>query len=560
MTSPSASVLPAPAAWFAGIDLLGPPDEVTRQIVERTRECVRQGSAWLEARHRAGAGGHEGVAARAVLMDGLLRTLFELAVKRARILPAGRVALVANGGYGRGELSPGSDIDLILLHEETSRDAVEPLAHGVYYPLVDAGLEVGWSVRTVSECLEVARADLRTCTALLDLRCLAGDEGLAAALARALEREVIGPDREGFIRRKLEEQAERREKSGSSVYMLEPHVKEGEGGLRDIQTAIWIARARFGGLDLRELQARGVVSEKERLAVERALEFLWRVRNALHYASGRKADQLTFELQAKVAREFGYEDRPGHQGGEQFLQAYYQVAAEVEYYSTLLIARASRPGAGSTEILPLAPGFTLSGGLIRADLEALWWDPLNLLRAFALCQEHDAELDSTTQEQILAALPAAAPELRASAEAARLFRSILGVRRGVARALRQMNRLQVLGAYLPEFGSLYCQVQYEMYHVYTVDQHSIQAVEEIERLRDGRAGEQDPQLPALMAEVPAPEVLYLGALLHDIGKGKGGDHEHRALDLLRQLRESGTVVPVILTMFGRTLRQIAQAK
>ena len=533
----------------------GPAPEWTerrrRLRLDVLREHLAQAYGELRSRHEDGASGEESVHTRAAFMDDLLRELYHAA--RAEVRAAGHppspLVLVALGGYGRGELHPSSDVDLMLIHGARTSPPpathevppyVQRMAQEIFYTLWDLGLRVGHACRSLDDCLAIARTDLPSRTSMQAARVLAGDRRLFQTLQRTLRREVLRKDYAEFLREMLAERDERYRKHGGSVYVQEPNVKESAGGLRDVHTAIWLASARFGARTLRELENRGLVTAKERAAMDQALTFLWRVRNELHFLAGTKQDVLDRGLQAAVAKALGYADDPVRLGVETFMREYYLHARAIHRMSARLIARCqeglARRGAAGRRVrrAALADGLVAyEGRLHLAEPGALQTDPARIVRVFWHAQQLGIELGVDLERAVEDAAPTLAAEAwRASPALRQLFLAILRPWGRVATTLRRMHDTGVLGAYLPEFGALTCLVQYDHYHRYSVDQHSLLAVETLEGLAPGRGADAD-ELVEILAEVERPELLMLGILLHDIGKAQGHGHAEKGVPLIK---------------------------
>jgi [protein-PII] uridylyltransferase len=514
------------------------------------RDHLSRAYGELRSRHDDGASGAESVRTRAAFMDDLLRELYRAAAAEVRAsgYPPSALVLVALGGYGRGELHPSSDVDLMLIHgapasPSASREVppyVQRMAQEIFYTLWDLGLRVGHACRSLEDCLAIARTDLPSRTSMQAARVLAGDRRLFQTLQKTLRREVLRKDYGEFLHQMLAERDERYRKHGGSVYVQEPNVKESAGGLRDVHTAIWLASARFGARTLRELETRGLLSAKERVAVDQALTFLWRVRNELHFLAGTKQDVLERGLQASVAKALGYADDPVRLGVETFMRDYYLSARTIHRISARLIARCqeglARRGAVGRRVrrAALADGLVVYDGRLHlAEPGALQQDPTRIVRAFWHAQQLGCELDVDLERAVEEAAPALADEAwRASPALRQLFLAILRAWGRVAATLRRMHETGVLGAYLPEFGALTCLVQYDHYHRYSVDQHSLLAVEALEALAPGQGPESD-ELAQILAEVERPELLMLGILLHDIGKARGHGHAVKGVPLIK---------------------------
>ena len=498
-----------------------------------TRQYVDHGRRTLFERHRAGADGLEIVSAWSTVMDHLIRHLFtQISAQHTSQFPAPnlRFALVAQGGYGRGELNPQSDIDLLFLYGWKVSPFVESVTEKLLYTLWDAGLQVGHATRSIAECVRLAENDMKVRTSLLDARFLCGDYPLYEDFEKRVESRLVKNGVKRFIREKLEENRARHEQFGGSVYLLEPEVKEGEGGLRDIQTARWIARAKLKAKDLDALALNGVVSATDIAALKESQDFLLRVRNELHFSTGKHQDQLTFEHQEKVSSALGFEGEGALRGVEVFMRSYYLHAAQINRLSTLIVHRVTdcdKPRFGATYMFgrTLREGIRLSKGHVTVTKpEIVKSSPENLIRIFDDAQKYNCQLTHETRELLRQHLDLIDDDFRRSAEANLPFFNILKWKESVYETLMEMHRAGVLGALIPEFGRLLCMVLHDAYHIYTVDQHSLRLIKEIERLKAGDYAESLPLLTQLAREAEKIELLYLGLMFHDIGKGFGGGH------------------------------------
>ncbi|MBI4013744.1 MAG: [protein-PII] uridylyltransferase [Candidatus Rokubacteria bacterium] len=520
------------------------PERRRRLRLELLREHLTAAYAQLRTRHADGASGEESVKSHAAFMDGFLRQLFDLAAAEVRrdARPRTPLVLVALGGYGRGELHPSSDLDLMLVHGGEVTPYVRRMAQEILYTLWDLGLRVGHACRSLADCLALARTDLPSRTSMQAARFLAGDRRLFATFQRTLQKEVYRKDYEEFLRQTLAERDERYRKHGGSVYVQEPNVKESAGGLRDVHTALWLAFTKFGARTLQELEDKGLLTRKERAATDQALTFLWRVRNELHFLAGTKQDVLERELQARIAKSFGYETDEIRLDVEKFMRDYYLHARAIHRVSARLIARCqeglARRGSVGRRVrrAALADGLVVYGGRLHlTEPGALQKDPARILRVFWHAQQLGSELDVDLERALEDAAPVLEEEAwRASPELRQIFLSILRSWGRVATTLRRMHDAGVLGAYLPEFGALTCLVQFDHYHRYTVDQHSLLAVANLEGPAPGQGPDSD-ELAQLVAEIERPELLMLGILFHDIGKALGSGHAAKGVPLIQAL-------------------------
>jgi len=504
-----------------------------REFLEHFREELKRG-------HREGEDGIQVVQAITAMTDALVTRLFTALSDDLKISGTGELALVAIGGYGRGELNPYSDLDLMFLYSGKDSKRVEEVANRLLYFLWDLRLDVGYSVRTLTDCVEMAGNDVTVKTALLDARLLTGSEPLFRELKKLMVTQVLAKRSDAFIAEKLEENKKRREKYGSSVYILEPNIKEGEGCLRDLHTALWVAKIKYKVDEPRELVIKGVLSEEELALYFSSLNYLWRIRNELHYLAGRKNDQLTFEAQTSIARFFGYEDRGKTLAVEQFMQDFYLHANRVEHFSSVMIAKCSQREEGARKILgyftrrPVGEGFyVMKGELVVPDEAVIAKDPIRLIRIFEYAQKQGVAISLGAKGLIRENLELVNDKFRRSKEANASFIKILQSEKGISETLQQMHHLGFLNRFMPEFERIYCKVQHDVYHIYTVDTHTLFAVDEIAKLWRGEHRDTLPLLSQLSLEVDKRWLLLLAVLLHDVGKGSGGGHAEVGAELSR---------------------------
>jgi [protein-PII] uridylyltransferase len=464
------------------------------------------------------------VRARSRFTDLLLCSLW-----RARLSPdlAGRLALVAVGGYGRGELHPYSDVDFLVLVPEPLADAERASLEQLVSFLWDIGLEVGHSVRTVAECAEESAADVGVMTTLMESRRLAGSVELVHAMRTALAPDRVWPVRE-FFEAKVHEQQERRLKANDTAYNLEPNVKTGPGGLRDIQTIAWVAKRQFGAESLDELVTHGFLTPSELRRLTAAQAFLWKVRFGLHVLSGRHEDRLLFDYQIKLARSFGYEDASYTLAVEQLMQRYYRTIIDVTLLNELLLQLFREAILSDDQPpQPLNPRFQIHNDYLEAVNEDVYGrHPSALLEMFVLLQQNPQirGVRAGTIRAVVRNLWLIDEEFRQNPRNHRLFLEILRAPRGVTHELRRMNDYGVLGRYIPAFGRVIGRMQYDLFHAYTVDAHSLFVVSNLRRLAISEFDHELPRVSAIMQQLPKPEIAYLSALFHDLAKGRGGDH------------------------------------
>jgi [protein-PII] uridylyltransferase len=515
------------------------PGEVAARHLREVREALKQ-------RHFAGASGSDIVRDMSRAMDVILRALYahgEVQYRGRFPKLNQRMTVVARGGYGRAELSPYSDIDLLFLHDWKPGPFVEIVAETILHALWDAGLEVGHAVRNVRECIRMAGDELKEKTAILDCRLLAGDAALMADLRKALVSEVLNRNQQKFFKDKLEESRSRHARFGDSVYLLEPNLKEGEGGLRDLHTALWLAKVKYKVENLEELVQRAVITEPELREVLAARDFLWRLRNSLHFLSGRHTDQLTFQYQEDIAPLLGFSAEDGLGASAVLMRTYYQQASTIHMFAEGFIARVvDEPSAGGLLRRGLTrtirPGVIIQRKLLAvAEADFFRRDPLNLLTIFADCQAHEVELSGATYQMVRDNLGLIDDGTRDDPRLGAALMAILAGRERVADTLEAMHRSGVLGALIPEFGNLYARVLHDLYHIYTVDRHSLVAVRELERLRAGEFSATLALLTEVARELDTLPLVFLALLLHDIGKGAGHDHHERGALLARNVAQ-----------------------
>jgi [protein-PII] uridylyltransferase len=500
----------------------------------------------LHLRHRFGVGGAPVVAARSLIVDLLIQRMASAvgAEKGFSEAEPEEFAVVALGGYGRQELAPYSDIDLLFLHGRWEAERAAEMSEAVLYLLWDAGLSVGHSCRSLNECLTIAKEDQVSRNALMDARLLWGSRELFATLARKLNDAVIGKDRRGILHGLMEERAARYEKFGATACLQEPNVKESAGGLRDLHALLWVTRVAYGHSTLPELVAGGVVPERDAKAMRAAYDFLLRVRNAMHFLTGRRTDHLTLDLQAQVARDFGYADTPEQRASEIFMRDYYLHARRLRRLTAAHMQRALAEQQKSRWLSRWRQAAAIGGFVMRdgaLDLEESGegkgqdaWDASRLMLAFSYAQATGAGFSPDLQERVQERLSLVNRTFRSSAEAAHSFLKMLRVKGKASAALRQMHELGFLGKYLPEFGRVTCLVQHDLYHKFTVDEHTLRAVEVLDELAYSRSKTLE-RYRHIYGEVKDPAILHLGLLMHDIGKGLGGGHTEKGIAIAERV-------------------------
>ncbi len=488
------------------------------------------------------------VGANAALTDLLLAGVFHAATRHLHPLAnpteGERLALIAVGGYGRAEMAPHSDVDLLFLSPWKVTAWAESVIESMLYMLWDLKLKVGHASRTVKDCLRLGREDMTIRTALLEHRFLFGDADLAADLRDRLRRELFKSTAVEFIEAKLQERAERHKRQGGQRYVLEPNVKEGKGGLRDLQTLYWIAKYIHGVDRAGELVGVGLFSAEEYQTFRQAEDFLWAVRCHLHLITGRAVDQLTFDMQVEVAAAMGYEDRAGRRAVEHFMQDYFRHATRVGELTRVFLTEIEARHVVKDTLLQrllrrrtrVRAGYRVEQNRLSPASDAAFLaDKLNLLRIFEEGLRTGLLLHPNSMRLIAANLHLVDDEMREDREAVRLFTDLLLKHGNPERALRGMNELGLLAAFLPEFEPIVAMMQFNVYHHYTVDEHTIQCVSILAQIERGELVEELPIASRVLKEGVNRKVIYLALLLHDIGKGRPEDHAILGAQIARKV-------------------------
>jgi [protein-PII] uridylyltransferase len=483
------------------------------------------------------ARGLEVAAAGAYLTDQLLRLLWDFTTQRlyrnTNPTAAERMTLVAVGGYGRGEMAPHSDVDIAFLTPWKQTGWSEQVIESMLYSLWDMGLKVGHSSRSLDEMVRQAKGDVTVRTALLEGRYVWGDETLYDESLRRFKTEVQADTARAFIAEKLAERDVRHRKMGDSRYVVEPNVKEGKGGLRDLHTLFWIGKYAYNVERAAQLVDAGLFTRAEYRRFHRADEFLWAVRCHLHLIAARAEDRLTFDFQREIAERMRFTDRPGKSRVERFMQFYFLQAKAVGDLTGVFLAhldekyaaRGRRFGLPTIRRRPSKlHGFVLDRGrlaLPRDDFFAE--DPVRLIEMFALAEEHGLEVHPLAM-RAAARDAKLVDDYRRDPRANALFLDLLAGRRDPETVLRWMNEAGVFGRFVPDFGRVVAQMQFDMYHHYTVDEHTIRAIGLLSKIERGVLREDHPLATGIFDQIVARRALYVAVLLHDIAKGRGGDH------------------------------------
>jgi [protein-PII] uridylyltransferase len=532
----------------------GRETELRAALAQHLKVMLQDGRRAVEEFLLAGGKGRATAERLSRLMDAIISLAFEVVAgslyRSDNPSSSERMSVVAVGGYGRGMLAPGSDIDLLFLLPYKQTAWGESVAEAILYALWDMGLKVGHATRSIDECIRQARADMTIRTTLLEARHLVGDAALFEELTARLDRDVLQGTAAEFVAAKLAERDERHRRVGESRYLVEPNIKEGKGGLRDLHTLFWIAKYVYRVRDAADLVDKGVFTKVEFALFRHCEDFLWAVRCHLHFLSGRAEERLSFEVQRDMAVRLGYVEHPGMKDVERFMKHYFLVAKDVGDLTGIVCAALEESHATAAPRLtrmfarftrrrrqPVKdhPGFViLNGRLNVADQKVFARDPVNLIRLFHIADRQDLEFHPDALRLARRSLDLIDKDLRADPEANHLFRELLASRRAPDLVLRRMNEAGVLGRFVPEFGRVVAMMQFNLYHHYTVDEHLIRcigALAEIERGKNPEYGLAN----ELMAGIKNRDLLYVALFLHDIAKGRPEDHSIAGARIARRL-------------------------
>jgi len=529
-----------------------PPGREVAQELPRFRGFLKEATHRIKLAHQNGAGGLAVCHARSLLVDCVIQALWNavlnnLSAQARKEFPP--IAVVALGGYGRAELNPFSDIDLLFLHEGQVAGHAKPLPvlekilNGVWLPLFDLGLKPGHAVRTIAECVAAANDKdddrrIETRTSLIEARLIVGDEELFAKFQKTVLAKCVSGYVDKYIAARLEDQATRRAKFGNSACMQEPNIKNGCGGLRDYQNLLWMAFFKYRTRSLADLQKHELVMPRERKQLEAAYDYLLRVRTQVHYHVGRPVDALTKHLQPAVATGLGYSNRSPSKRIEEFMRDVYTHARNIFLITRTLeqrLAFIKEPPSrlslrrflpqGKPAVAEPVDGFKFINGEIHATNNRVFREqPRRLMRVFLHAQQRGLRLHPDLAQLIRSQISLVDREFLRDAHAGETFLTILNQRGNVAPILRAMHEVDFLGKYVPEFGKLTCLVQHEFYHQYAADEHTLMCVEQLDRIWEAKEPPQNSYTPLLQA-IEQPFVLYLALLLHDTGKPEGhGKH------------------------------------
>ena len=491
------------------------------------------------------------------LLDAMITAVYDFALTRvfpvSNLSQGEKLALVAVGGYGRGTLAPGSDIDLLFVLPYKQTPLGEQLAEYILYMLWDLGLTVGHATRSVDECIRLSKTDTTICTATLDARYLYGEKTLFDEFQRRFDAEVVQGSASKFIQAKLAERDNRHKRMGETRYLVEPNIKDGKGGLRDLQTLFWIAKYHYRVANRVELVEKGVFSRPEYDLFVKCEDFLWAVRCHLHFHTGKAEERLGFEVQHEMAERLGYRGHAGLKGVERFMKHYFLIAKDVGDLTRIFCAALEEeevkqvpsfnrllqtlPFGRRSQKLGANGAFVIENKRINVvDEEVFERDPVDIIRMFWLADRHDLDYHPAALQLTRRSLKLINRSLRKDPEANRLFLDLLTSPRDPALNLRRMNEAGVLGLFIPDFGRIVAMMQFNMYHRFTVDEHLIRSIGILSKIDHGRLEEDHPLASSLLPGLEEyKRVLYVALFLHDIAKGRDQDHSIAGAEVAERL-------------------------
>ena len=530
------------------------PGVARSDVLLHLQALVKNGRASAQAQLDRDGNGRACAERLARLMDQVIRLIHDYAaahVYYASDPGADKVTVVATGGYGRGLLAPGSDLDLLFLLPAKQTPWGESVVEYMLYLLWDLRFKVGHATRNVDQCLKMAHADMTIRTALLDSRLLFGEASLFAQLQHRFRTEVVAGSAKSFIEAKLTERDDRHKRAGESRYKVEPNIKDGKGGLRDLHTLHWLASYLHGPDSTSSTSEAGIFSAAEARAFRRSEDFLWTIRCHLHFLTGRAEERLSFDHQPQLATRLGYTDRGGLRSVERFMKHYFLVAKEVGDLTTVLcaglemqqlkispgIAQRLNPFTWRTRRrMTRATGFRLENGRLNVpDAKIFERDPVNVIRYFAQAEETGSFLHPEALRLLQGSHRLIDERLREDPEANRIFLDLLTSKSNAEGTLRRMNEAGVLGRFVPEFGRIVAMMQFNMYHHFTVDEHLLRTIGELTRIEEGAVADALPLSTNIIKTIQNRRALYVAAFLHDIGKGAEEDHSVLGARVARRL-------------------------
>ncbi|TYC54074.1 [protein-PII] uridylyltransferase [Rhodobacterales bacterium] len=539
----------------------GSNPKIRSAVLSDLKSVVKTSREMAEAMLKDDGGGLMCAGRLSYVQDELIRVIYDFAVQHVYPVKnpstAERMSVAAVGGYGRGTLAPGSDIDLLFVLPYKQTPWGEQVVEYILYMLWDLGFKVGHATRNIEECIRLSRSDMTIRTAILEARYIWGDEALYQELERRFDAEVVDGTSVEFIEAKLKERDDRHRRQGASRYLVEPNIKEGKGGLRDLNTLFWIAKYHYRVNRQSDLVKKGVLTRSEYARFKKSEDFLWAVRCHLHFLTGRPEERLSFDVQREIAILLGYTQHPGQKDVERFMKHYFLVAKDVGDLTRIICSaleeehvkeprgrglggmmRRLRSGRGSNSVTPVKgiPGLVVENNRLNITADTIFEaDPTNLLRVFQIADKHDYNMHPRLTRLIRHSLKLVGTELRNDPEANRLFVSVLTSRQNPEKTLRKMNEAGLLGRFVPEFGKIVAMMQFNMYHHYTVDEHLIRSIGVLAEIERGNSGDDHPLATDLILTLQNRKVLYVAMFLHDIAKGRPEDHSIAGARVARKL-------------------------
>ncbi len=570
----------------------GSDSKIRSAVLSMLKTEVKSSRAAVQKKLDEDGGGLLCASRLSCIQDELIRVIYDFAVQHVYRVKnpsaAERMSVAAVGGYGRGTLAPGSDIDLLFILPYKQTPWGEQVVEYILYMLWDLGFKVGHATRNIDECIRLARSDMTIRTAILEARYIWGDKPLFEEMATRFDTEVVSGTSSEFIAAKLQERDERHRRQGTSRYLVEPNIKEGKGGLRDLNTLFWIAKYHYRVDRQADLVKKGVLTRSEYARFAKSEDFLWAVRCHLHFLTGRPEERLAFEFQREIAIRLSYTQHPGMRDVERFMKHYFLVAKDVGDLTRIICAaleeehvkeprgkgisgmmRRLRSGRMSSVAKPVkgGPGFVVENNRLNVTTDTIFkTDPANILRVFQLADKHDYNMHPQLTRLIRHSLKLIDSDLKNDPEANRLFLSVLTSRNKPEKTLRKMNETGVLGRFVPDFGKVVAMMQFSMYHHYTVDEHLIRSIGVLSEIERGNSGEDHPLSTELILTLQNRKVLYVAMFLHDIAKGRPEDHSIAGAKVARKicprfgLKEAETETVAWLIEHHLDMSTIAQSR
>ncbi|MBL4602351.1 MAG: [protein-PII] uridylyltransferase [Emcibacteraceae bacterium] len=511
-------------------------DQIRTPLLELMKNAYDHGFQNIKERADNGETGVNLANTQSFLTDEIIHLLYDVVTQYIYHVPnptmGERLCLAAFGGYGRQEMAPYSDIDLLFILPYKKTAWSEQVVEYILYILWDMGLDVGHAVRTVDECIRLCKTDLTIKTSLLEMRYIWGEEKLFDELVTKYDKKIVKGNAPEFTEQKLQERDARHKRLGDTRYVVEPNLKEGKGGLRDLHTLFWIAKFIYKVHKVSEIVEKGVFSPEEYREFQKAEDFLWAVRFHLHYFAGRPEERITFDVQKALSEKLEYADRPNVSGVERFMKHFFLTAKNVGDLTRIFCAyleekHKRRPLRFSNFSFrkKSADGFPIEGSRLSIkNVEVIEKDPVKMIEIFHVAQKFELDIHPRALRMIRQNLKLIKGRTRSNERANDIFIDILTFKDGPGFALRLMNEVGVLGRFVPDFGRVVAQMQYDMYHVYTVDEHTIRAIELLSEVERGVLAEEHPLANEIVHKVLSRRVLYISVFLHDIAKGRKGDH------------------------------------